>query len=225
MRTILFIIGILILAGCKREENEDEAPLTKISGFVVSTGSQKPIEGVLVKIYDGMPSGGMLSTGTSKRTHNKDSVFTDKDGKFSIELRAYEPVINLRKKGYVFEYQLEGAVLGIMPVNPGVTLTNVKLNLDAVAFFNPVLMNKVSQKDDDYLIVYLLGRYNSPFITNNFSGNGPFKFYPYDKEGILVLGDSYSKYKILFLRDGKQNTIFDSVYIAPEEIYIDTIFY
>jgi hypothetical protein len=215
MKHYYLIVLALLMVRCTKD-NVNDKPITKVSGYVVSTGSQKPIEGVKVKMYDGIYN-------TDK--NNIDSVLTDKDGRFSISLKASEPVLYLSKQGYVFEYHLEGAVMGIMPLNPGTSLSNIKLNLDAVAYFNPVLMNKVPQNNDDYIIIYLFGRYDGPMITNNFAGNGPFKFYPYNNAGILILGDSYSKYKLIFLRNGLQNTIFDSVYIAPQQLYTDTIYY
>jgi hypothetical protein len=228
MKTVLitFLALSLISLSCKKEDKDNKnLPYTEVYGKVVSTGSQKPVDSVRVSIWDGLPDAGPLSGGSYKGSGEYDTTFTDIKGNFHIGVHGKEPVLYLYKKGYTFVYDIEGATFGIAPLIAGKVYMDEVFNLDAVAYFNPVLMNKVQQEENDYIIVSLYGRYSVPYFENNFAGNGPFKYYPWDKYGSLVLGDSYSKYKLRYLRDGVVYIIFDSVFIKPMEIYTDTIYY
>jgi hypothetical protein len=221
---IFFICIVVLLNSCEKDDTE-KLPHTIVIGQIVSTGSQKPVGGVMVYMYDGYPSSILDVSDKHKVTNNRDSTMTNVNGYFQLELDGYEPVIYPYKKGFTFEYHIEGAVIGIMPLSAGNVYDSIKINLDAIAYFNPVIMNKLPQNENDALKVYLYGRYSTYYDVASFSGNGPFKYFRWDEKGMIVLGDSYTKYKIDFQRVGIWNSMFDSVYINVMEIYKDTIYY
>jgi hypothetical protein len=224
---ITFSIFFVIISSCKKDEKEniETLPYTEVYGKVISTGSNKPVEGVRVSIWDGLPDTGPLSGGSYKGSGEYDTTLTDVNGNFHIGINGKEPVLYLYKKGYTFEYNVEGAVIGIMPLNAGDVYDNIKINLDAIAYYNPVLVNLYPQKGNDTLIIYSYSKHVLPFDVSHYIGNGPFKFYISDKYGYQILGDSYVKFKLEFQRNNSWHTKFDSSYVIQGEIFADTIYY
>ncbi|HOT15578.1 MAG TPA: carboxypeptidase-like regulatory domain-containing protein [Bacteroidales bacterium] len=168
-RNLILVLFLFLFIGCQKEENT--LPHTTVSGHVYSTGSGSPVEGVTVYMYDGLP----YSRGGSNRI---DSAKTDANGYFHVELDGKEPVLDFFKENYDFEYTVGGAGIGIMPVDPGSNQIDVKVQLDGIAHFSPVLMNKFPQNDEDTVILYITNsKYNIDNDILDGKGNGPHYFW------------------------------------------------
>jgi hypothetical protein len=171
-------------------------------------------------MYDGLPY-------SNKGSSRRDSTITNSNGYFHIELDGEEPVIFPHKEGYTFEYAIGGAAIGIMPINPGSSDDNVKIYLDGIFHFSPVLMNKVPETDEDTVKLYIFySKYGTEDNILNGRGNGPHYFWsPGLKDGFTILGDHYQKYRVKYERNNQWNVLIDSVYVALGEVYRDTIWY
>ena len=205
----MILVLIATFFGCKKEG--ESLPYTEVYGKVVSTGSQQPIDSVRVSIWDGF--------GTTTQS-NYDTTYTDKNGNFHIGVRGNEPVLFLHKKGYEFNYSYSGAALGVAPLIAGKKYDYEKFNLDGIAYFNPVFMNKIPMLSSDSLIISV-----PPHIVIDYLGNGPHRYRFSDPNGVNLLGDSYSKYKLDYQVNGKWYTKIDSVYLKALQYYKDTIYY
>ncbi|HEY9123806.1 MAG TPA: hypothetical protein VIO15_05660, partial [Bacteroidales bacterium] len=137
MKYINVIVLLSIIVACNKE---DDGIVTVAEGHVFHSGTKKPLEGVTVYLYDGLP-------GSSKGSSRIDSTHTDASGFFHVELRAEEPVLDLYKENYDFEYAVGGAGIGIVPLNVGSNI-NLRFELDARAWFDPTFINKTSNSDD-----------------------------------------------------------------------------
>jgi hypothetical protein len=213
-RVIIVSIIIFILLGC---EKENKPLYTQVSGYVVSTGSGKPVENVKIYMYDGFP---YSSHGSSRR----DSTVTNSYCYFEIGLSGEEPVIYPYKSGYTFEYEVEGAVIGIMPLNAGSDIKDVFIKLDGIAYFSPVLMNILKQTEEDTVLLFIYSKHNVDYEIMSGIGDGPHKYWSLEK-GFDILGDHYQKYKVKYERNDQWNVFVDSVYVKLGEVYRDTIWY
>jgi hypothetical protein len=232
MKSILIIFSSLfiIISSCKKDEKEniETLPYTEVYGKVISTGSLKPVEGVRVSIWDGLPDTGPLSSGSYKSSGEYDTTITNSGGSFHIGVHGKEPVLYLYKKGYTFKYSIEGVALGVAPLIAGKIYNDEVFNLDGIAYFNPILMNRIKQKYDDTLKITLLWWKDHSIpaaVTHTFVGNGPSQYFVSVPDGDIVLGDSFVPYKIEYQRENNWNTFIDSVYIKLGEVYKDTIYY
>ncbi|HOT15579.1 MAG TPA: hypothetical protein PK252_12535 [Bacteroidales bacterium] len=215
MKTCLFIsFLLLILYSCEPEKN---SPNTIAEGYIYHSGTKKPLKGVTVYIYDGLP-------GSSKGSNRIDSTHTDAFGFFHVELSAEEPVLDLYKENYDFEYTVEGAVIGIVPLNVGNNL-NLKFELDAYAYFKPYCLQGRNCNEND-TVWYGFGRYINVPYAGNYLGNGPHTLntWPGDK-GRLVKGDKYAYYWLKYQIKGEWHERIDSVYVPSFTTWADTIFY
>jgi hypothetical protein len=219
---LIFIIMLLITTNCKKEQT---TPHTKISGHVYSTGSGKPIEGVKIYMYDGIGhSGGMvdLGGGNTGGSSRRDSTVTDANGYFHIELDGEEPVLYLFKQGYSFEYIVDGAVIGIIPLYTGES-KNLEFEMDAWANFNPWFKGSKSLPYDTILFDVLSKSGIKEGWLSTFYGNGPHKFSSFD--GYPTKGDKYKAYWLKYQINGIWHERVDSVYIPSFTTYTDTIYY
>jgi hypothetical protein len=232
MRKILIIIffGIWI-SNCKKESVEPDVPVIKINGKVLNSGTKLPIEGVWVYLTDGYPSGGFLDTGDKHRhTNNRDSSLTDSSGYYKLSIHAYEPVLSLYKEGYSFEYHFEGAVIGIVPLNPGLNYADFNLEMNASAFFDPIFQNKYKNEDDILKFFDInpdtfarINGFDDKVLHLSHFGYSPFR--PYEDYPMPVVGDKYHIFLLEIERSGKEFITPDSVYIKSFTTYTDTIFY
>ncbi|HOT15580.1 MAG TPA: hypothetical protein PK252_12540 [Bacteroidales bacterium] len=213
--SIFLVIFCLIGFGCEPEES---LPHTVASGHVFSTGSGRPLAGVWIYMYDGLPY-------SNKGSDRRDSIITDSSGYFHIELDGKEPVIFPYKVGYSFSYVVGGATIGIMPLDAGSKNENLEIRLDGEAYFNPILMNKVNFLSEDKVTVYIYSKWDNPSPPSSYLGNGPHIYSWSLPDGITVLGDSYVRYKLEITKSNLMNTVIDSVYIAQGTVYRDTIWY
>ncbi|HEY9123804.1 MAG TPA: hypothetical protein VIO15_05650 [Bacteroidales bacterium] len=209
------IVACLVLLGC---EPKDNTPHTIASGHVYSSGSGKPIAGVTIYMYDGLPY-------SNKGSSRMDSTKTDSTGYFHIELDGEEPVLLPYKENYSFTYAVGGAAIGIMPLESGISHNNIAINLDGEAGFNPILMNRVDMTYEEKVIISVYSKWGDPYGTLTKWGNGPHEYTNYLPKGELVLGDSYVRYKLEVTRSNVMNTFMDSVFIATGTVYRDTIWY
>jgi hypothetical protein len=225
MKHLIIIITLLcFVSGCKKDDKEN-LPYTEVYGTVVSTGSHNPVEGVRVSIWDGLPNTSLTNDEDNKGSGEYNITFTDANGNFHIGVNGNEPVLSLYKEGYIFEYSVDGASLGIAPLVAGKKYTDIIFNLDGIAHFNPILMNESNNNYDDSIIISVYSKWGNPYVPITYSGEGPHRYLYSIQEGDLILGDSYVKYKIVYQRNNKWNTIIDSVYVNLGEVYRDTIYY
>jgi hypothetical protein len=223
-RIVLVLFALVVFSSISSCEINK---VIKVSGIVVNKATQKPIEGVKVKFNDGIDVSGPIDFGGTAPQHS-DSTYTDRNGKFKIELKTSSGggFLYLTKEGYNYSHPHGG---GIYPVNePGVE--NAIIQMDGIALFNPVLAKKsaVAQESDE-LIVTTLEDINIEWerIKKTFNGKGPFSFWSIDQnEGLDATGDRYLRYKIKFTTNGIWNTKIDSVYLPTSlKVFRDTIYY
>jgi hypothetical protein len=225
----ILIMGLLlsiIVASC-----EEDIPHNVAEGVIIHSGTKKPLEGVKIYMYDGVGhSSGWVDIGGSDANGNNcdDSTVTDANGFFHIELDAEKPVLYPFKKGYSFEYVMGGAVIGIVPLITGVN-KNLKLEMDAPAYFDPIFINTYKLASDTLKFLdYAITSYN---LTYGIGASGYYEhigiepFRPYKNYPMLDKGDHYHLYIIEITRLGKKQTIIDSAYIPSFTTYIDTIYY
>jgi hypothetical protein len=220
MRNLLIIFALInfILVSC---EDKEERSLTVAEGYVIHSGTKKPLEGVRVSIWDGLPSTDPLST-DSKSSGNYHVTFTDSTGFFHIELNAKEPVMFLSKQDYTFEYHIDGAVIGIIPLMVGEN-KNLLFEMDAWAYFNPWLKGSNSLINDTVLFDLISSNGIKEGWLCTYKGNGPFKFSSFD--GYLAKGDKFKIYWLKYQIHGMWYERLDSVYIPSFTTFSDTIYY
>ena len=212
----LIVMAIVMVACTKKEE---KLPHTVVEGYVIHSGTKQPLDSVRVSIWDGI--------GTNTQ-NNYDTTYTNAQGFFHIEVDGNEPVMFLYKKNFSFEYSLDGAALGIIPLTVGVH-KEMKFEMDAPAGFDPILINKFKNSDDllkfsDYSIDnYTIKHGIESTVYWEHSGFETFR--PYEKDPSAAIGDKYHLYMLEVTRNGNISTIVDSVYIKSFTICTDTIYY
>ncbi len=217
MKTILnIIVCMTLLAGCEKEE-----PETTISGVVVNYGTLKPIDSVLVTVISGAGKG---TFGDTKGSGNEVSVYTDKDGKFTINIKGDNLFLYLRKDKYWYDEEIFGAYKSY---TAGTTNTNELFKLKAISYFEGLFYCKDCLATDS---VYLIDGFyiNNGVVTGGMGnelhiGNGPFD---YGFRRRIREGDCYFEFGIKSQKKGIwQPLIIDSVYIKSFETFTDTIYY
>jgi hypothetical protein len=214
MGKFVMLLFIVILYSCVKE-----IPTTHVSGIVVNSGTNQPIDSVSILIQDGVASD---NTGSSASK----VYITSSNGKFDLEIKSGNPFISAIKKNYRF-FNPKGAY-EIYPLIAGNTY-KLTLKLDAYAFFNPFIKSTqpVSSKDTIIIriMVYINGKL-APWTGWEHTNIGESIFrYSNGGEGYLAIGDKYQCYKLDFVRNNKWLSKIDSVYIPSLTTYADTIFY
>jgi hypothetical protein len=214
-KNIICLILSILMFSCNKK---DELTITVAEGYIYHSGTKKPLEGVKVLICDGLP---YSHNGSNRR----DSILTDVAGFFHVILQAEEPVLYLYKKDFTFEYEVEGAVIGIVPLNIGNNL-NLRFELDAWAYFRPKCYYAIFLEDQD---TSYFSDYCANFISTEFKiGKGPHILYSDDyswDKGRLAKGDKFFHYWLKYQLNRIWNIKEDSVYITSFTTYSDTIYY
>ena len=225
MRSLLIIllVGLSFLTSCKKKP-----PVTHVSGIVINAGSKQPVAGALIVMQDGVGSGGgWVNAGSSKTagTGATQQVITGSEGKYDFTFRGEAPVIWVEKEQYRFFNPAGGNEIFFL--TPGKTYSDLKLNLVAYAWFNPILKGYYSIVTDTVWIVSgsrLIPPQGGGYYT--YFGNGPTKYFDSDNPGSLANGDFYYPYGIKWQEHGVwQKGRIDSVFIKSFTTYTDTIFY
>jgi hypothetical protein len=211
MKTIQVIIIIffsLLVTSC--DDNT-----TIVEGYVIHSGTKKPLDSVLVVLQDGIANGGgMFPTGPSNTAGDgsQSVTYTNKNGYFKVTLDGESPYLWIKKGRFSWYYKQEGALVGVRGFKPGSNY-NIELEMDAEAFFNPTFLSKKLVNPHDTLGIDDLGY----FI---YTGQQYVKYGP-----LTVIGDKYHKFELYINRDGIKESIIDSVYILSFTTYTDTIYY
>ena len=221
---LTIIVISLVTVSCKKEKK------TIIEGKVVESGNKQPIEGVQIHVQDGISSGGgWFSLGHSKTSGTGQDfyTFTDKNGYFSITVTGESPSLELDKANYFWQYTTSGAGQRFKFYNTGGTYKNEYFEMDADAFFNPILKGHNCIVSDSVLVLggpYIpKGKGGGGYYT--YEGNGPNKFAE-GLKGLLAVGNKYYPYGILWQEHGVwQAGRIDSVFIKSFTTYTDTIYY
>jgi hypothetical protein len=217
MKYSLLITIIVFLVSCKKNEVSHNV----VDGILIHSGTKKPLSGVRVSLWEGLPSG-------TNGNNSYDTTFTDTTGHFHIEQDGNQPVMYLYKKGYSFEYIVGGAVIGIVPLNIGVN-KNLKFEMDASAYFDPTFQNKFNNSSDllkfsDYAITnFVIKNGIEATSYETFWGYEPYR--PYKENPNKAIGDKYHLYILEITRNRAKTTIVDSVNIKSFTTYTDTIYY
>jgi hypothetical protein len=194
--------------------NDDEAMLTIAEGNIYHSGTKKPLEGVKIYIYDGLPD-------SNRGSNKRDSTVTDSSGFFHVEFEAEEPVLFPYKENYSFEYTIAGAVIGIVPLKVGEN-KNLRFELDAYANFNPILKGTMSLENDKILFDILTSNGIKEGWLRTCFGNGPHKF---SILGYPTKSDTYKTYWLKYQIQGEWHEKIDSAFIELFTTYTDTIYY
>jgi hypothetical protein len=212
----LVVMAIIMIACTKKEEKQ---PHTVVEGYVIHSGTKQPLDSVRVSIWDGI--------GTNTQ-NNYDTTYTNAQGFFHIEVDGNEPVMFLYKKNYSFEYSLDGAALGIIPLTVGLH-KDMKFEMDAWAYFKPsTLYCKDCEPNDTTW--YGPGSIVNPPIHSAadgfYLGKGP-NLIDYTKgdKGWPSKGDRYNYYWFYYQLKGIWHEKVDSVFIKSFATYTDTLYY
>ena len=133
MRNILiastFIFLSLLGTSCKRENTY------LVEGVVVNRITQEPLEGVKMTLNDGLGVGGIFP---SDEIEVSNVTYTDAQGKFKIQIKSKSnhAVLWLSKQGYEFQIQESTSDTRFYGIND--EYTSVKLEMDGLAYFNPI---------------------------------------------------------------------------------------
>lgn len=216
------MLALLSLSACWPEPEEKT---TIVEGIVVNSGTKEPIEGVLVSLLDGS---GYASAPDNHSSGKANRVETDENGAFRVEITGiYHTSLAVGKRGYSWEHVIDGAVQGSRPFSEGLH-ENVVLEMDADAFFAPVLKSKESLKDDEMVSI-------EPSVyddTKDFSRTGDIHeckgeilCLAFENRPYRGIGDKYLVYQLKYTRNATEFVLIDSVYIKSFETYRDTLSY
>lgn len=202
-----------------------------VRGKVINAGSKAPIDSVLVVLKDGISSGGGWFDLGNTSSDKKSYTYTDKEGFFELELIGeYSAYLGLSKKGYLYEFNEGGSVIGYKPFSDGL-FENEILEMKADAWFNPILKSKEISNNTDTLFFEILSNHRSEYdITHGnpygitgfdreFYGIGPFTY------SYRSIGDTYQPFRMSLKRQGIKTIKIDSVYVKSFCTYEDTIYY
>ena len=203
---------MFLFGACKKEESK--LPHTIVEGYIIHSGTKQPLDSVRVSIWDGI--------GTNTQ-NNYDTTYTNAQGFFHIEVDGNEPVMFLYKKSYSFEYHLDGAALGIIPLTVGVH-KDMKFEMDAWAYINPWFQGRNSISTDTVLFDLLSSKGIQEGWLSTYFGNGPHHF-GNSFNGYLTKGDTYKAYWLKYQIKGKWYERVDSVYVPSFKTWSDTIYY
>lgn len=225
MKKIIYLLFLyFIFFSCKKENDEPKLPHTIAEGTIIHSGTKHPLDSVRVSIWNGMPCSDPLGCDKSNEKHYYDTTYTNKDGYFHIEIDGHEPTMFLYKKDYSFEYSIQGAVIGIIPLLECEN-RNLKFEMDAPAWYRPCcfMSNNLQITDTTY---YGEGSVINPSSWTFYLGNGPHELtYRAIPEGWKVKGDKYAYYWLKYQINGEWHEKIDSVYIKSFTTYTDTIYY
>ena len=214
MKKLGKILALLmfLFSACKKDEQN--LPHTIVEGYVIHSGTKQPLGSVRISIWDGV--------GKIKQ-NNYDTTYTNAQGFFHIEVDGNEPVMFLYKKNYSFEYHLEGAALGIVPLTVGFH-RDMKFEMDAFAYINPWFQGRNSISTDTALFDLLNSKGIKEGWLSTYLGNGPHHF-GISFNGYLTKGDTYKAYWLRYQIKGKWFERVDSVYVPSFKTWSDTIYY
>jgi hypothetical protein len=220
---ILILATVALLVGCNSGFH------AKIDGTVRNALTGKPIADVEVRLKDGVDnSGSSLGQGGSTSNESTSIAYTDSNGKFYVELEGeFEPILSVQKDKYGFhrnEFN-DGRLIPITQYPDGTT-NNTFVEMKPDAYFNPIFQSSTPIDNKTFLVF----EEYFPFPhTNDKPGSGftlgdrEIIEWPFD--AMLTVGDTYTKFDLIFSRGGQQQTITDSVFIPAFETFRDTIYY
>lgn len=231
---ILIGVGLLFAMSCKEKIKQAE-----ISGKVVNVGSGIPVDSALVYVKDGVGNSGPINFGPSS-SNREAMVYTDKNGEFHLSIDGeYTPYISANKVGYDnYNYVIEGASIGYMPLNWGVN--NIRMELVGKTKFCGVF---VPRSNTDSLLISFLSYSNYkngkkvPFAEgNNYCRTiGESSIMCFNVLGAInycdgnymlnLIGDKYLRINLDIKRDGSWTSKMDSVFLETGVVFKDTIYY
>jgi len=229
MRNLVYILAAFSIIFFSCEKNKEKT--TIIEGVVLNAGTKQPIDSVKVLLKDGNAntSGGFGIDGNT--TSGKSAtVYTDKEGKFTIQITGeFTPFLLASKKDYSFwsinpHRNLFGDYL---PMIFG-EKQKYEINFYPNAKFQGILMQKDISRIYSKIEFKQLCKSDSVFSfcgwpADEFVGIGPHQINPYG--GPIVKGDRYFFFQIEKYSSSGVETIIDSVYIPGFTTYRDTIYY
>jgi hypothetical protein len=232
MIMVMAMVAITCFA-CKKEDEKIE---TTVTGKVINYGSGEPIDSVFIILLDGLPGTTNpfinLDKGDSKEV-SYNTVYTDKNGEFSIKVTGRQPRVTFApgKQGYEYEDPYPNIAIDYRDFEAGgVYYEEVKMK--AEAYFNPVFAYDPDKGPATKVIWYKVnknaeGKLEKDYsYTTEFEGNGPFKYCNICiNDGAFSIGHTYFPYELEIHRNNQIETIIDSVFIKSFETYSDTIYY
>ena len=82
---LIILFGMLFISAC---EKKVRTTTTIVSGTVINAGSKQPIDSVKVTLLDGVSTAGEINSGNTT-SGNKNVAYTDKEGKFRVEIARF----------------------------------------------------------------------------------------------------------------------------------------
>jgi hypothetical protein len=219
MKTQLMISILLLftIIGCKKDNT------TTVEGTIVNSGTKEPLDSVMVVLQDGIAAGGALGGGNTVGNGSRVTTYTKANGYFKISIQSESPFLGIKKDRYSTDIGMESFKSG--------GNYSVRLEMDAEAYFQPILKSKDGGTTDD--IVKFLDGYTYPIwadfeqygssTSEKFYGKGPFSLYHTSSPN--AKGDIYRTFKIGLWRNNDVIIKIDSVYIKSFTTFKDTIYY
>ena len=229
MKQLIILLSLFIgLTSCEPFWEKDKLRYTYISGVLLDDGNNEPVPNAIVVIQDGVANSGEFTIDAeTKGIAPNDTTYTDENGWFEIDLESTRwAYLYFKKESYRFSYSIEGAALGIAPIDEGEhrdmefkMTSKSKLN----CFFNPIFQTK---KEHQLNYQYLFfssktGAYSKTGLGFKYLGTGPF----YTDMDILwanrniILDMDYTN------EQGEWVNQKDTIFVSAHEAYTDTIWY
>ena len=213
-----FFIIITMIASFNFISCKKKPKVTKISGIVLDYGTNEPIEDVKIFVNDRFVSSGPF-TDSNFGTDAEATVFTDKDGKFDVEIDAEYSVSLIPSKdseywssddryGYSIGTITEDEVIKLKAKAWFAGKLDSDIHVDSVRF-KPVL--------EDFTV--------SGLFNKEFYGKGVHELTTI-KPGRIAIGNTFFRYQIEYKdTEGKWNSFIDSVYIKKGDVFTGTLKY
>jgi len=225
MKKLVFLLAVFSIVFFSCEKNKEKT--TIIEGVVLNAGTKQPIDSVKVLLKDGNANtSGSFGIDGNTSSGKSATVYTDKEGKFTIQITGeFTPFLLASKKDYSFwginpHRNLFGDYI---PMKFGLN-QKTEIQLFAKSYFKPVLMQK------DLSIVYdkiVYSFMSKDRVTGELVTHSRVYFVDYGSHTVSdpAFGEMINYYQIEKYSSFGVETIIDSVYIPGFTTYIDTIYY
>lgn len=204
---------MFLLASCGKIKQT-----TTMSGKVIDYATIEPIENVRIYVRDGFTGSGPILD-NDDIGDNEALTYTDKNGEFDVSIKAENnPVLYPSKSSEYWNYNEGGLVNSGEIYHRGDDYEDILISLKALAYLKFRAENTKGIKDS-----IMWRGYNSypnlDFRTSRVANS-------FELTDYLVIGNSHYTYEFSYKKNGKWESILDSIYIPLGETRGgDTIYY
>jgi len=218
---IIFAIAIMIsISSCKKDYE------VHLTGKVLDVVTSEPIENVKVEAIDGhYNSGGGFLGGGFSPTGKEQTVYTDENGEFEINLEGEENCyIYLTKGGYIDSQEKSYAAEYEGKIFASGYSEDITLYLSEGSEFWGIFKKTEPCNETDSLFVETLPYLNNVYLMQPNSRKYSGCDYHAYLQNYCVVG-LYLRYQYDYTENGIWKTKTDSILIETNKQHIDTIYY